>query len=145
MFFQIHNDVIIVNCTVSDLSQNKEFKGELIHGDSKDRIQILYSTIRADNLIKINELFSKNVINISDLCDITCPNNDDSKGNSIGEFKHSVFYRKSIGVFVRLVLSIVIPCVVVYLAVIDLIVICSKRPTPPNNMETSQINFAQKQ
>ena len=145
MFFQIHNDVIIVNCTVSDLFQNKEFKGELIHGDSKDRIQILYSTIRADNLIKVNELFSKNVINISDLCDITCPNNDDSKGNSIWEFKHSVFYRKSSRVFVGLVLAIVIPCVVAYLAVIDLIVICSKRPTPPNNMETSQINFAQKQ
>ena len=145
MFFQIHNDVIIVNCTVSDLFQNKEFKGELIHGDSKDRIQILYSTIRADNLIKVNELFSKNVINISDLCDIMCPNNDDSKVNSTREFKHSVFYRKSSGVFVRLVLAIVIPCVVVYLAVIYLIVICSKRPTPPNNMETSQINFAQKQ
>ena len=81
-----YNDVIIVNCTFSDLSQNEEFKGELIHGDSKDRIQIIYSTIRADNLIKVNELFSKNVINTSDLCDIMCPNNDDSKDNSIGEF-----------------------------------------------------------
>ena len=79
------------------------------------------------------------------MCDITCLNNDDSKGNRTGEIKHSGFYRKSSGVFVGLVLAIVIPCVVAYLAVIDLIVICSKRPTPPNNMETSQINFAQKQ
>ena len=55
------------------------------------------------------------------------------------------FYRKSSGVFVGLFLAIVIPCVVAYLAVIDLIVIYSKKPTPPNNMETSQINFAQKQ
>ena len=146
-----YNDVIIINCSISDLSQNEGFKGEIKHGDSKDRIQILYSTIRADNLIKANELFSDNITIIqSNLSNITCPSNntdsndtttDTNSGNTTDEFKYFGKYKKSSGLSGGAIAGIIIPCALALIAIIVLTFMCSNKVTPQYSENPSNMIF----
>lgn len=125
-----YNDVITINCTISDLSQIEEFNGEITHGDSKDRIQILYSTIRVDNLIKANELFSESII--------TFPN-DTNSNNGNNEFKHIGKYKKSGGLSGGAIVGIVVPLALALIAVTILSIMCSNKATPPYTENPSSV------
>ena len=125
-----YNDVITINCTISDLSQIEEFNGEITHGDSKDRIQILYSTIRVDNLIKANELFSESII--------TFPN-DTNSNNGNNEFKHIGKYKKSGGLSGGAIVGIVVPLALALIALTVLSIMCSNKATPPYTENPSSV------
>ena len=116
-----YNDVITINCSISDLSEIGEFKGEIKHGDSKDRIKILYSTIRADNLMKANELFSESII--------TFPN-DTNSDNGNEEFKHLVKFKKSNGLSGGAIAGILVPLSLVLIAVTVFSFMYSNKATP---------------
>ena len=145
-----YNDVIIINCTISNLSQNEGFKGEIKHGDSKDRIQILYSTIRADNLIKANELFSDNITIIqSNLSNITCPSNNTpidttintDSGNITDDFNYFSKYKKSSGLSGGAIAGIIIPCALALIATIAVIFMCSNKEIPQYHESPSLNKF----
>ena len=57
-------EVITLECSASGLSELRNLAGEEIEfGEVTDRINILYTSIKADNLVKANKLFpGENVI-----------------------------------------------------------------------------------
>ena len=79
-----YNDTILINCTISDLSEDALFNGtEINYGHTDDRINLLYASIKAENLIKANNIFSDNsIITHSNTNGIICPNSNNSSSNN---------------------------------------------------------------
>ena len=125
-----YNDVINLNCNSSNLSYSPI---ELSSIKSKDKIQILYSNIRVDNLINSNNLFpGNNLIYISNwtgnislnISDSVIESNSDTESDSDTEgesdignntntgnqtINHYIRY-KSNGLSTGGIIGIVIPC-----------------------------------
>ena len=131
-----YNDVINLNCNSSDLSQSPI---ELSSINSKDKIQILYSNIRVDNLINSNNLFpgnnliyisnwtGNNSINITDTIiesesgtetdsDIESDigNNTNTGNQTINQY---IRYKSSSGLSTGGIIGIVIPCCLVLIGI----------------------------
>ena len=81
------SDVITLECTASGLSRLRNLADENIEfGEITDRINILYSSIKADNLMKANEIFpGENITNIGDVS----TDSDESYSSSNSTYKKS--------------------------------------------------------
>ena len=107
--------------------------------NSTDRIKILYSTIRVDNLENAETLFpGQNIISQSNMDNIIRPNQSDNEDINIK------YYRKSNkGFSAGAIVAIVVPCAVVLIAALALAMILkSKKPQNPdinlaNNADSS--------
>lgn len=75
---KFYNDVIYINCTFSGLNQNYPFKGDYKYFKNNYRIEILYSTIKFDNFLNSNTIFSDNKTIIHGNLDIICPTSSSS-------------------------------------------------------------------
>ena len=63
---KFNSDVITLSCSASGLTRLRNLADEGIEfGETTDRIDLLYSSIKADNLMKANKLFGENIVNIS--------------------------------------------------------------------------------
>ena len=107
--------------------------------NSTDRIKILYSTIRIDNLENAETLFpGQNIISQSNMDNIIRPNQSDNEDSNIK------YYRKSNkGLSSGAIVAIVVPCAVALIAALALAMILkSKKSQNPdinlaNNADSS--------
>ena len=106
------SDVISLECSASGLSRLRNLADEEIEfGETTDRINILYSSILADNLMKANKLFGENITTVSQA-------SSNSGGNSSNSSNSTNIYRKSSsGLSTGGIIGITIPCCVVLAAV----------------------------
>ena len=107
------SDVITLECTASGLSRLRNLADENIEfGEITDRINILYSSIKADNLMKANEIFpGENITNIGDVS----TDSDESYSSS-----NSTYKKSSSGLSTGGIIGVTIPCCVVLAAVTGL-------------------------
>ena len=85
-------------------------------GEITDRIEIMYATIKANNLLKANILFpDENILEQSDLDNIVCPSSSPSgNGNSTTSYSKR---KKDSGLSTGGIIGITIPCCVVLVGV----------------------------
>ena len=85
-------------------------------GEITDRIQILFATIKANNLLKANILFpDENILEQSDLDGMVCPSSSPSgNGNSTTSYSKK---NKNSGLSTGGIIGITIPCCVVLVGV----------------------------
>ena len=109
-----YNDSILINCTISDISENdlKNIKN-MKNVNSTDRIKILYSTIRVDNLENAETLFpGQNIISQSNMENIIPTNQTENENN------HNNYYKKSDkGLSTGGIIAIIVPLAVIIVAV----------------------------
>ena len=110
-----YNDTILMNCTIDNIILNDNYDGNIKYEDSKDRIQILYSSIRVDNLMKANELFNDNsIIEKSNLSKINEVEEEEVIPNSnLTNFGKKKNNHLSTGA----IIGILIPCLAVVVAI----------------------------
>ena len=139
-----YNDTILMNCTINNITLNDSFDGNIKYEDSKDRIQILYSSIRVDNLLKANELFNDNTIieqsNLNMINDKSSNSISNSSSNSISKFYEYKFFTKKKHLSTGAIIGIIVPCVVALVAIVILSLMCSKRPNINQNIPVNDIS-----
>ena len=130
-----YNDTILMNCTINNIILNDSFNGNIKYEDSKDRIQILYSSIRVDNLIKANEIFNDStIIEQSDLSKINKEDDDfNYNTNSSNYFRKSNKKLSTGGI-----IAIIIPCIAVLVIVAIVSILLARRAN--KNNQTISIN-----
>ena len=109
-------DVIILNCSIPGMTGNENISNSNIQlGEITDRIEIMYATIKANNLLKANILFpDENILEQSDLDNIVCPSSSPSgNGNSTSYSKRN----ENSGLSTGGIIGITIPCCVVLVGV----------------------------
>ena len=122
-----YSDIIILNCTVPDLSESQQINSTNFKmGNSTDRIKILYSTIKADNLLNSNSLFpGNNIISQSPMNNIVCStpssNTDRTENSTINT---PIISKKSSGLSTGGIIAIAIPCILALLGAAILAATC---------------------
>ena len=108
-----------MNCTIND-----SYDGNIKYEDSKDRIQILYSSIRVDNLMKANELFNDNSIiaksNLSKIKEAEEEEEEEEKEEEefIPDINSTNYgMKKSNNLSTGAIVGIIIPCVAALVAI----------------------------
>ena len=96
-------------CSASGLSRLRNLADEEIEiGETTDRINILYSSISADNLMKANKLFGENITTVSQA-------SSSPDGNSTNS---TITYKKSSsGLSTGGIIGVTIPCCAVLAAI----------------------------
>ena len=114
-------EVITLECSASGLSELRNLAGEEIEfGEVTDRINILYTSIKADNLVKANKLFpGENVISTT-----SGTNEPESPTTTF----HRPYKKSSSGLSAGTIVAIVIPCCAVLAAAI-IAFLCMKKST----------------
>ena len=103
--------VITLECSASGLSRLRNLADEEIEiGETTDRINILYSSISADNLMKANKLFGENITTVSQAS--SSPSGDSNSTNSTITYKKS-----SSGLSTGGIIGVTIPCCAVLVAI----------------------------
>ena len=103
--------VITLECSASGLSRLRNLADEEIEiGETTDRINILYSSISADNLMKANKLFGENITTVSQAS--SSPSGDSNSTNSTITYKKS-----SSGLSTGGIIGVTIPCCAVLAAI----------------------------
>ena len=109
-------DTIILNCSIPGMTGNEKISNSDIQlGEITDRIQILFATIKANNLLKANILFpDENILEQSDLDGMVCPSSSPSgNGNSTTSYSKK---NKNSGLSTGII-GITIPCCIVLVGV----------------------------
>ena len=133
-----YNNTILINCSISDLSESEKFnKEEIKYGNTNERIKLLYSSISAENLLKSNNIFSdNNLIKNSDTSNIICPDkNNTDNTDDIDDTDNSTNFRtygikKSSGLSTGGIVAIIIPCAAVLIGAIVAALMLGKTPAP---------------
>ena len=110
-------DTIILNCSIPGMTGNEKISNSDIQlGEITDRIQILFATIKANNLLKANILFpDENILEQSDLDGMVCPSSSPSgNGNSTTSYSKR---KKDSGLSTGGIIGITIPCCIVLVGV----------------------------
>ena len=110
-------DTIILNCSIPGMTGNEKISNSDIQlGEITDWIQILFATIKANNLLKANILFpDENILEQSDLDGMVCPSSSPSgNGNSTTSYSKK---NKNSGLSTGGIIGITIPCCVVLVGV----------------------------
>ena len=104
--------VITLECSASGLSRLRNLADEEIEiGETTDRINILYSSISADNLMKANKLFGENITTVSQA-------SSSPDGNSNNSTNSTITYKKSSsGLSTGGIIGVTIPCCAVLAAI----------------------------
>ena len=110
-------DIITLNCSIPGMTGNENISNSNIQlGEITDRIEIMYATIKANNLLKANILFpDENILEQSDLDNIVCPTSSSpsENGNSTSYSKRN----ENSGLSTGGIIGITIPCCVVLVGV----------------------------
>ena len=110
-------DIITLNCSIPGMTGNEDISNSNIQlGEITDRIQIVYATIKANNLLKANTLFpDENILEQSDLDGMVCPSSSPSgNGNSTTSYSKK---NKNSGLSTGGIIGITIPCCIVLVGV----------------------------
>ena len=110
-------DIITLNCSIPGMTGSEDISNSNIQlGEITDRIQIMYATIKANNLLKANTLFpDENILEQSDLDDMVCPSSSPSgNGNSTTSYSKR---KKDSGLSTGGIIGITIPCCIVLVGV----------------------------
>ena len=133
-----YNESILINCTISNISENdlQNIKN-MKNVNSTDRIKILYSTIRVDNLENAEILFpGQNIISQSNVDNILYNNtNEDMK----------TYYKKSDkGLSTGAIVAIIIPLAVLLVAISAFALLFKiNQPQMANNFATNNDSSVQ--
>jgi ABC-type amino acid transport substrate-binding protein len=122
------NDTIIINCTISNITENYT---RFEYGNSRDKIKFMYYSFNATTFLNANTLLNNDsIINESNKSEIICQSirqNDDENNSRINYIRiNKSSERLSTGA----IIAIIIPCILVLVIVIVFIFSAIKR-TPP--------------
>lgn len=140
------NDTIIINCTISNITENNPYFEGFEYGNSSDKIQFMHYSFNASTFFKANKLLPNyTIIKESDKSKAICSlskNEDKEKEDkeyNKNETINNYFMKKSSGgISTGVILAILIPCILVLLAVI--IVALTMRNSPKTTIK-EQSNY----
>ena len=137
------NDTIIINCTISNITENNPYFEGFEYGNSSDKIKFMHYSFNASTFFKANKLLPNyTIIKESDKSKAICSlsKNDDKekeekeekedKEDNKNETINNYFKKRksSGGISTGAILGILIPCILVLLAIIIIALTCRNSP-----------------
>ena len=116
VFPRQYNDTIIVNCTISNVTENNPYFEGFEYGDSKDKILFTYYTFNATTLFNANKLLSNyTIITESNKNNIICPSETDEEEGNITNYNTKMKSEKTLST--GAIVGILVPTIVVLVGV----------------------------
>ena len=144
MFFpKEFNDTIIINCTISNITENNPYFEGFEYGNSSDKIKFMHYSFNASTFFKANKLLPNyTIIKESDKSKAICSlsknegkekeekeEKEDKEDNKNETINNYFMKRKSSGgISTGAILGILIPCILVLLAIIIIALTCRNSP-----------------
>ena len=135
------NDTIIINCTISNITENNPYFEGFEYGNSSDKIQFMHYSFNASTFFKANKLLPNyTIIKESDKSKAICSlsKNEDKEFNKNETINNYFMKKSSGGISTGVILAILIPCILVLLAVI--IIALTMRNSPKTTIK-EQSNY----
>ena len=138
------NDTIIINCTISNITEN--YTG-FEYGNSTDKIKFMYYSFKATTFLNANTLLNNDsIIKQSNKSEIICKSINNSKNDEdISGINYIRKYKTSGRLSIGSIIAILIPCILVVVIVFIFIFLSIKRAplvknTPTTNDSVAAIN-----
>jgi len=129
-------DTIIINCTISNITENYT---RFEYGNSTDKIKFNYYSFNATTFLNANKLLNNDSIIIeSNKSEINCQSlkNNSQNDKDISKINHIRKYKSAGRLSIGAIIAIIVPCVLVAVIVFIFIFSTIKR-TPPIKNEPS--------
>ena len=135
------NDTIIINCTISNITEN--YTG-FEYGNSTDKIKFMYYSFNATTFLNANILLNNDsIIKESNKSEIICQSINNSKNDEdISRINYIRQYKSSGRLSIGSIIAILIPCILVVVVVFIFIFLSIKRAPPVKNTPTTNDSVA---
>ena len=135
------NDTIIINCTISNITENYT---RFEYGNSTDKIKFMYYSFNATTFLNANTLLNNDsIINESNKSEIICQSMKKSqKDEDIPKINYIKKYKPAGRLSTGAIIAILIPCILVVIIVFIFIFLACKRTSPIKNAPTASESVA---
>ena len=140
VFPKQYNDTIIINCTISNITENNPYFEGFEYGNSTDKIKFMYYSFNVTTFFKANKLLPNyTIIKESDKNEAICSlsKNKDKEEEKNETINYFIKNKSSGGNSRKKILTILIPIIVFLLLVMSIVLICKS----PNTIMENEINF----
>ena len=142
IFPKKYNDTIIINCTISNITENNN---GFEYGNSTDKIKFNYYSFNATTFLNANKLLNNDSIILeSDKSEIICqPIKNNSENNeAIPKINYIKKYKSAGRLSIGAIIAILVPCVLVIFIIFIFIFLAIKRTPPVKNAPSTSESVA---
>ena len=142
IFPKKYNDTIIINCTISNITENNT---RFEYGNSTDKIKFNYYSFNATTFLNANKLLNNDSIILeSDKSEIICqPIKNNSENNEvIPKINYIKKYKSAGRLSIGAIIAILVPCVLVIFIIFIFIFLAIKRTPPVKNAPSTSESVA---
>jgi ABC-type amino acid transport substrate-binding protein len=135
------NDTIIINCTISNITENYT---RFEYGNSTDKIKFMYYSFNATTFLKANTLLNNDsIIKESNKSEIICQSIKKSRNDEdISKINYIKKYKSAGRLSTGEIIAILVPCILVVIIVFIFIFLVCKRNSPIKNTPTASESVA---
>ena len=111
-----YNNTIIINCTISNVTEKNPFYEGFEYGNTTDKIRFMYYDVEANNFFKANTILpNENILTESNKSKEICPDENENDNEATIT---SIYHKKNSGLSTGGIIAIIIPCAAILFAVI---------------------------